>query len=294
MTVYADVLFAVNFIMDWVILWAVAKLSRQRVKKRRLALGALCMALPYCLLIIGVSYNAVISLLSSVLILALGVIAALRPSGVKKFFTQMALGYAAAFAIGGLGLALFYLTDIPFTALAAVKTLSWKLVLACVLGSYAAVKITVRVTEHIAIKRQMICQVNIYIGESDVNFQALVDTGHSLRDPISQAPVIIAEFELIKPFLPDGLKNLFYENGENDLTRLIQNTDGSAFYQRLRMIPFNSLGRANGMLIGFKPDRVAVGKETPVPRSDVVIGIYNNRLTRDGRYRGLLAPELAA
>ncbi len=58
------------------------------------------------------------------------------------------------------------------------------------------------------------------------------------------------------------------------------------------MIPFKSLGRANGMLIGFKPDRVAVGADAS--RSDVVIGIYNSRLTRDGRYQGLLAPELVA
>jgi hypothetical protein len=48
------------------------------------------------------------------------------------------------------------------------------------------------------------------------------------------------------------------------------------------------------MLIGFKPDSVTVAGVAHAARSDVVIGIYNNRLTRDGRYQGLLAPELVA
>jgi stage II sporulation protein GA (sporulation sigma-E factor processing peptidase) len=54
------------------------------------------------------------------------------------------------------------------------------------------------------------------------------------------------------------------------------------------MIPFSSLGRTNGMMIGFRPDAVIVGEKI----SDVVIGIYNSRLCRDGRYQGLLGPEL--
>jgi stage II sporulation protein GA (sporulation sigma-E factor processing peptidase) len=58
------------------------------------------------------------------------------------------------------------------------------------------------------------------------------------------------------------------------------------------MIPFSSLGKTNGMLVGFRPDCVKVeGMEN---KPDVVIGIYNDRLCRDGRYRGLLSPELVA
>jgi len=104
--------------------------------------------------------------------------------------------------------------------------------------------------------------------------------------------VIIAEFEHIKEFLPDGLRILFYEKQENDLQGLLANQD-SAFYNRIRMIPFSSLGRANGMLIGFRPDRVCVEgkKDTPI---DVIVGIYNAKLCRDGRYQGLVSPELVS
>jgi stage II sporulation protein GA (sporulation sigma-E factor processing peptidase) len=294
MTVYADVLFAVNFTMDGVILWTVAKLTRQRVKLLRLALGALAMALPYCILVLAAPYNTVISLTASVVMLTLGLVIALKPRRIKKLLLQVSLGYIASFAIGGLGLALFYLTDLPFLAYAAAESLSWKLVAVCVVGSYAAVKVIVKLTDYIAIKRQMLTNVGVRVGGCDIAFEALVDTGHSLYDPISNSPVIIAEFEHVKQCLPEKLQTLFNEKSENDLSRLIQSSDGSGFYGRLRMIPFKSLGSANEMLIGFKPDSVTLGAGSPAQavRSDVVIGIYNNQLTRDGRYQGLLAPEL--
>jgi len=56
------------------------------------------------------------------------------------------------------------------------------------------------------------------------------------------------------------------------------------------MIPFNSIGKTSGMLIGFRPDQVMVGAKNS--RQDVVIGIYNDKLTPDGRYQALLSPDL--
>ncbi len=91
MTVYADVLFAVNFIMDGVILWTVAKLTRQRVKKPRLALGALAMALPYCVLVLAAPYNAGLSLVASVVMLTLGIVIALKPDKVKKLLLAVSV-----------------------------------------------------------------------------------------------------------------------------------------------------------------------------------------------------------
>jgi hypothetical protein len=47
------------------------------------------------------------------------------------------------------------------------------------------------------------------------------------------------------------------------------------------------------MLVGFRPDRVTVRDDMEKQaRQDVIIGIYNDKLTRDGRYQGLLSAEL--
>jgi stage II sporulation protein GA (sporulation sigma-E factor processing peptidase) len=210
----------------------------------------------------------------------------------------MLLSYVASFTVGGLGMGLFYLTDLPLalhilaTDMAGVSSvMPWYLPVICVISVYLLIKFSLHIIERLTLKRQMLCPVHVIMGSQAVYFNALVDTGHSLKEPISKLPVIIAEFEHIKTVLPDGLKVMFYEKQETDLNTII-NVRQEPFHTRLRMIPFQSLGRAHGMLIGFRPDDVRVG-ESEKP-SDAVIGIYNNQLTRDGRYQGLLGPELVA
>jgi len=303
--------------MNGFVLWVVSKVTRNKKKPLWLLAGAGVMSLLYTLLIAVEALRFVNVVLSSVVILTVGVLISFQPAGVKAFVKLMLVSYSISFAVGGLGMSLFFLTDIPYAVYfiandwdGFAQAISWQLVLAGAVISYVLIKIGLKIVEQHTLKRQMLCNVQIFMGETGASFEALVDTGHSLREPLSQSPVIIAEFEYIKEFLPDGLKVLFYEKQENDLSGLITSsevslyetgpagrpasfgfTQESAFYKRVRMIPFTSLGRTNGMLIGFRPDRVAVegAKEPP---QDVVIGIYNDKLCHNGRYQGLLSPEL--
>jgi len=299
MTLYADVLFLINFMMNSFVLWVVSKITHNKRKTRWLFAGSGVMSLLYTLLIAVEPLRFINVALSSVLILTAGVLVAFRLDGVRNFIKLMVVAYVISFTVGGLGMSLFFLTDIPYAVYFITgdwqnfaQEISWQLVLVGAAASYVLIKLGLRIAARHTMKRQMLCNVQIFMGGQGASFEALVDTGHSLKEPLSQSPVIIAEFEHVKDFLPDGLKVLFYEKCESDLTGLLLNQEGT-FYKRIRMIPFTSLGRTNGMLVGFRPDRVAVegAKEAP---PDVVIGIYNDRLCRDGRYQGLLSPELIA
>ncbi|MCL2578230.1 MAG: sigma-E processing peptidase SpoIIGA [Defluviitaleaceae bacterium] len=295
MILYADILFLVNFVMNGFVLWVLSKVMREKRNALWFLLGAGVMALLYTLLIIAPPLRFVNVVLASIVILAAGVLVTFHPKGFKPFFKLMAVAYVISFTVGGLGMALFFLTDLPYAVyfLADFEgfSVSWQLVLIGTLLSYIIIKIAVKMAERLTLKRQMLCNVYISIGENVCNFDALVDTGHNLKDPLSQSPVIIAEFEQIKPLLPECLVILFSERLEDDLTVLLSVRDDS-FYNRIRMIPFTSLGRNNGMLIGFKPDNVKVEGRNESP--DVIIGIYNAQLCRNGRYRGLLSPEIVA
>jgi len=298
MTLYADMLFLVNFMMNALVLWVVSKATRKRHNRKffylSIACGAALMALLYTLHLAIPAARGINVLLSSVLILTAGICVTFRVNKFRTFAKLMAISYILAFTVGGLGMSLFFLTDVPYIYFLVgdfqgfARQISWQLVLAGAAASYIMIKLGLKIWENHGLKRQILCNVQIFLGETGATFHALVDTGHSLREPISQSPVIIAEFEHIKNCLPDGLKVLFYENQENDYAQLLANPGD--FYRRIRIIPFSSLGRKNGMLIGFRPDRVAVegGKET----TDVIVGIYNDKLCHDGRYHGLFSPEL--
>ena len=296
MILYADLLFMINFIMNGFVLFIVSKIMRQRRRAIWLALGAFVMALLYTLLLVIEPLRFLNIALASVVILAAGVITSFYPTGFRHFAKLMLTAYGITFAIGGLGMALFYLTNLPYAIYYIAADLdgfrhavSWQLVLVGTVASYFLIKLTMRLIEHQTIKRQMLMSVMVSMNEKYIFFDALVDTGHSLKDPLSQSPVIVAEFEQVQEFLPEGLKGLFHHRQENDITSVLTNQEGH-FYQRIRMIPFTSIGKSSGMLIGFRPDKVMVGEKNS--RQDVVIGIYNNKLSPDGRYQALVSPEL--
>ena len=283
MEIYADVILLINFIMNSFILWATAKLSRQKILYLRLFAGGLIMALMYVLAMIILPFNTVISLLYSAAMLSVGIYAAFSPQNIKAFFRLVFVGFVCSLILGGLGMMLFD------------RLANLSLLIVCVLGAYILIKLGIRLVENVTIKKQMLLPVTIYIGDEKHTLQALVDTGHTLCDPLSDAPVIIAEFESIKELLPGEMRLMFYERQENDLSGLLTASSDNRFHERIRMIPFASLGLANGMLVGFRPDWVVLSSESKnETRKDVVIGIYNRKLSGDGRYQGLISPELVA
>ena len=279
MEIYADVLLLVNFVMNSFILWSVAMLCREKCRHLRILAGGLAMALMYVLIMVGLPFSLWLSAIASLTMLSVGIYISFRPKNIRTFLARLFVGYICSFAVGGLGMMVIYrIPEVP-----------WMLLVICIVASYITIKLVAYILENLCLKKQLLCPVTIHIGERAMSFQALVDTGHSLQDPLNKAPVIIAEFDSVKELLPDDIRLMFYENHENDLSDLLTAATGTKFYDRIRMIPFVSLGLANGMLVGFRPDKVDLSGAS---RKDVVIGIYNRKLSTDGRYQGLIAPEL--
>ena len=96
------------------------------------------------------------------------------------------------------------------------------------------------------------------------------------------------ENNLLEEVLPKEICN----NVENILSG---NLDGvpEKYIPRLRCIPFSSLGKQNGMLLGIKADGIEVDFEEEKKCSkDVIIGVYDKSLTKKGEYRALIGLEL--
>ena len=120
---------------------------------------------------------------------------------------------------------------------------------------------------------------------------ALLDTGNSLVDPISLSPVIIVEYK--------QMKNLFSKDIQLSLDKL--DSDNITWIMKdiilkglpARLIPFSSLGKRNGMLIGFVPDKAEIHDDCGVRvLNNCVVGIYSLQLSKDRSYEALLNPYL--
>lgn len=293
-TIYADVIFLINFVMDYLILWIVSKLKKKKVKKRRLFLGAFTASLTYCLLIF--LFNPFYNFFTSLLILGLSLFVTFGERDLKDIAKSFLYAHISAFAVGGLSIALFYytnITDLIGNALGfTIEYFSVKILIVAICVSFIAIKAGIYFVNEILIKKQVFYDITIKLDQKDICITALMDTGNSLSDPITKYPVIITEFESIKALLPENLRLLFYEKKEEDYTLVIDAIEGTELMSSIRLISFKSIGKENGMLIGFKPEQVKIQKEDEIIiLTDVIIGIYNLKLS-EGKYHALLSPAV--
>jgi stage II sporulation protein GA (sporulation sigma-E factor processing peptidase) len=285
MEIYADLFFLINLLMDYFVLWMAAKIMRLRPRKTRLAIGAALSAAACLWATLTPPLLPYLNAFTAVLPLSGGIIAAYAPMPAKLFFKCLLTAYVCAFALGGAGFALYYATG--------AEGGIW-LLTGSTLFFYILVKVLSKtIGRKIAARR--VCKVKIYRGGDSVTLDALIDTGNTLREPLSNSPVIVAEFDSIKTLLPESVNAMYREGKQDDLAALLTSVDGTPFAARLRMIPFSSVGTKKGVLLGFKPDMIEMSLSgEDVRDARAVVGICDFKLSRSGAsdYQALMNPEL--
>jgi hypothetical protein len=81
--------------------------------------------------------------------------------------------------------------------------------------------------------------------------------------------------------------NNIYEKRNND--NEVNSIDGA---RNIRLIPFSSLGNENGVLFGFKPDYIKIYADEEKIQKNVVVGVFNGKLTKTNLYSGLIGLNL--
>ena len=65
------------------------------------------------------------------------------------------------------------------------------------------------------------------------------------------------------------------------------------FISKIRLIPFASLGKQNGMLVGIKVEKIKIiFKEKEEYINNVIVGLYNSKMTKENSYNGLVGLDL--
>lgn len=100
--------------------------------------------------------------------------------------------------------------------------------------------------------QQQYVPIAIHYGGQNVSLTALVDTGNTLRDPVSGRNVLVVDAAV-------GAKLLRLSAAQ--LAHPVE-TLATANLPGLRLIPYRAVGCPGGLLLGIRPDRVEVdGKE---------------------------------
>ncbi|MBR1442765.1 MAG: sigma-E processing peptidase SpoIIGA [Firmicutes bacterium] len=275
MTVYIDIIFILNFFMDMLIFYISGKFI-VKTAPARLILSSLFGAFGYCLIIVNDLGN-----IFAIIVMVISAVICFRPQSIPALIKTIFITNTVSFAIGGTAMSLYYNTRFAPLIVLIISS-------AC---AYIAMKFLMRHYKMITLKKQTIHNITIYKNGSKKELKALTDTGNSLYEPTGKLPVIIVEFNEIKDLLPYSVAALFLSGEENDLEKLMIAASG---FNGFRLIPYSSLGKKHGMLIGFESDMTEIEEEGRTIAKKSVIGIYNGSLSEDGAYCALLNPELLA
>ena len=294
MYVYAEQLLLENLIINYIILYATKFFTKSDTSKMRIFLASLIGSI-YTLIVFFPSVVFMLKFVAKVIVAVVIIKVAFKPKNIRSFIKLMATFHLVAFTFAGISLSLLYMTDIDTHISDGIFYISnfkiKKLVMAIGFG-LILFQLSFEYIKNKNVRADNLVCLKVIFKNKEISLKGLVDTGNSLKDPINKLPVIVVEFVALKELFPISVQEMFTEYSEKNLdlyTNLLC-TETNDF--KFRLIPFKSLGKEDGMIIGFKPDKVLIeiGEEDKV--RELIIAIYNKSLSSDDEYEALLHPDI--
>ena len=293
MTIYVDVVLIENLLMNYIILFATGVILKVNIKHMRLVLASLIGAI-YTI----IAYMSAFKIYSNIgLKFVLSVIMiyiAFNPKSVKKLFKFTLIFYLTSFVFGGAAFALIYIVkpqDILRNNGLILNSDSLKVIFISAIIAFVIIIIGFKVVKNKISAKDMYCHINIKLNHKEIETKAMIDTGNFLKEPITNTPVIVVEHTLLYDCIPKEILNHLENILGGDFSEIPKNIK-EEYMPKLKVIPFSSLGKQNGMLLGIKAEKVVIKtEEENKTKENVIIGIYNKSLTKRGEYRALLGIE---
>lgn len=293
MTIYIDIVLIENLMMNFIILLATGLILKKRIKKLRLLLSSLLGAI-YSV----VSYLSILEIYTSMILkIILSIVMiyiAFNPQSLKKMWKDLLIFYLTSFVFGGAAFALIYIVkpqEILMKNGLFLGTYPLKTILLGAIIAFAIIITAFTVVKTKITKKDMFCQVEIRCNEKNIKTTAMIDTGNLLKEPITNTPVIVVEHTLLYDCIPKEILNHLEELLGGDFEKIPEKIK-EEYKTKLKFIPFSSLGKQNGMLLGIRADHVIIkAEEKEEKKENIILGMYPNSLTKRGEYRALIGIE---
>lgn len=273
MVIYIDILLALNWWIDFLLLLGVRRAAGGAGKPWRLAFGALVGAVA-CFVLFLPPLSVWLSLLIRLSAAALMVTVAFGYRTRRDWTRRVILLFALSAGLAGLcGALYFFLAPQGFYVFNGVVYYSVPplLLVALTVLCYGLLWLAEHVLRRRAPKEHLF-RVRIAWEERCAVFSCLYDSGNHLVEPFSGKPVLVVERAVAETLLPHIPTVLDLPAG-------------------WRLIPYNTLG-GDGLLPAFVPASVTAivqGKELPLPLCYVAVCDSLGR----GEYQGLIGADMA-
>ena len=294
MTIYIDVVFLENLVMNSIILVASGIILKKKMKWIRIilasSLGAIYTIIGY-ISVLEIYSNLILKVILSILIIYI----AFNPQTVKQLWKDVLIFYLTSFVFGGVAFALIYVVkpqDILMKNGLFLGTYPLKTVLLAAIVAFIILIAAFAIVKTKFSKKDMFCEVEVELNNKKIKTRAMIDTGNLLKEPITNTPVIVLEHTLLYECVPKEILDNLESILGGELVKIPEEIRNE-YISKLKLIPFASLGKQNGMLVGIKADSLKIIQDDQEKENkNVIIGIYNKSLTKRGEYRALIGIDL--
>lgn len=264
--IYVDVLFIINFILDFSLLVVCSLFLKQKVTYFRLTLSG---SLGGLFAVFAFFYR--VPFYFSCLIPCAMIFICFNKKNVRFLIKATAVFYLTSACFAGFGfLALFSgKINMLFGSGYFYAQINAYTLLFVFLVTVFVVRLSFGFVKREKIKSDFLYEVTIEKNKKSVTAKALFDTGNFLRDPILQNGVIISEWSTVK--------GLF---SEKSLALCVKSHPDDFF-----TVPFKDAS-GKDELFAFLPDRVSVDKNSEIPAHP--IGVLDSRLDKDETFKMIL------
>ncbi len=283
--IYLDVLIALNFLIDYLLLSATARMLRHPCKRWRIVLSAFLGGLFACTILLPTMPFAVqmaVRLITSAIL----VLAAFSWQGIVPFLKRITVLFIVSALFAGLSSALwFYLAPQGFYVLNGVVyyDVSPLVLTALSIVCYGGICLYDRITRKHQPVGKTRYQVTVGLDRGEVTLPALLDTGHHVTETFSGQPVVMVCRAALESILPSEMTPFL--NGTADAVSV-------AVKWRVRMIPCQTVG-GTALLPAICPIKMHLSDGMGVTRD--VTGAYIAICERLGRgdYQALIGNDMA-
>lgn len=294
MTIYLDIVIIENLIMNYIILYATSIAVKKKIKHIRAIIASLIGTI-YVVMLYVTKLPIYTSIISKLILSIIMVYIMFKPQNIKMLGNNLLLFYLISFVFGGVATSLIYWIkpeEILIRNGIFLGTYTLKAVFLGGIVGLFLITVTFKAIKTKISKKDMFYNIKIFIDNKKIETKAMIDTGNLLKEPITNIPVIIVEHTLLYDTIEKEILNNLEEILSGDFKNIPEEIKNK-YLSKLKVIPFKSLGKENGMLLGIKVDKVVLeNEENTKIINKAIIGIYNKSLTKRGEYRALLGLEM--
>ncbi len=274
MVVYADVIFLINFISAYIMLYILGKaINKVRIRKKRLflasVLGAAGAAVVFC-----VEMPTALSYLTRILAVFLMIFTAFfeqRKQLLNQMLWLVLMSGIMIFSMMLITALIKNTVSVVIKAGIVYFDIPPKVFLFAFILSYFVLIFFLKVFKNRKNKKYYIMSVTH--NDKTVTVTALFDSGNLLKEPVTGKYVSILEWDYVKKLFGAEYEFSDIENHAEEM--------------KLWVIPFNSIGNSSGMLFAFLADNITIPEEKKII-DKTFIGIYGGVLSKNKEYHALI------